>query len=159
MWVLSFRVVRATCGSLTRPAFMWVNRVRWVQVWMVVRELSTGWVVNNVLVQLLFSKMVVPIWHKWIILLLFQTVCLLWTRCWHCCPQRSDASPSDVSRQQSLDMRSWPSCVVPFIDGDVVLSLQCTNQQQSSCIEHHNITLFMPGCFVLRMDKFMCWLF
>ena len=34
---------------------------------------------------------------------------------------------SDVSGQQSLGLRSWPSCVVPFVYGEVVSSSQCTN--------------------------------
>ena len=33
----------------------------------------------------------------------------------------------DLSGQQSLDLRSRPSCVVPFIHGEVVLSPQCSN--------------------------------
>ena len=53
-------------------------------------------------------------------LLHFQTICLLWSRCLQCCPQRNDFSPTDVSRQQSLDLRSWPSYVVSYIYGRVV---------------------------------------
>ena len=42
-------------------------------------------------------------------------VCFLWAVCLHCCPKWNDFSPSDVSGQQSLDLRSWPSYVVPFV--------------------------------------------
>ena len=33
VWALSFRAIRATCGSLTPPALMWVGRTMWGQVW------------------------------------------------------------------------------------------------------------------------------
>ena len=39
---LNFRVTGATCGSLTQPAFMWVARARWAQVWMVVKLSGEG---------------------------------------------------------------------------------------------------------------------
>ena len=71
---------------------------------------------------------VVPAWLRWILLLLFQTFCLFMPICLHCCPQRNDSSPSDLSGKQTLDLRSKPSCVLlPFIYREVVLSLQCTN--------------------------------
>ena len=83
--------------------------------------------------------MVVPIWHRWIPLLLFQTICPLWTRCSHCCPQRNHFSASDVSRLQRLDLSSWPSCVVSFVYGEVVLSPQCINLCSSGYIEQHKL--------------------
>ena len=129
---------------------MWVARARWAQVWLVVK-LSVQhcrWVISNVSGHILCSKTAVPVWHRWILFLLFQTISLLWTRCLHCCPQMNDLCPSDVSRQQSLGLRSWPSCVV--------LSLQCTNPCSSAALNSINyITLFMPGCFVLSRDKFL----
>ena len=104
---------------------MWVFRARCAQVWMVVKlsgEIST------VVGDLLCSKIAIPVWHRWILSLPFQTICLLkMPRCLHCCPQRNDFPPSDVSGQQSLDVRSWPSCEVPFVYGEVVFSPQCTN--------------------------------
>ena len=66
-------------------------------------------------------------------LLLFQTICLLWPRYSHCCPQRIDFSPSAESGQSRLDLRSWPSCVVPLGYGKVVLSPQCTNLCSPGC--------------------------
>ena len=75
----------------------------------------------------LCSKTIVPVWQRWIVLLLFQTIGLLWPRWEHCCLQRKYISTSDVNGQQSLDLRSWSSCVVPFIYGKLVLFPQWTN--------------------------------
>ena len=66
--------------------------------------------------------------------LLFQTICLLWPTCLHCCPQKNDFSPLDVSVQKSPDQRSWPSCGVPFIYGEVDLPHQYTNRYSPGCI-------------------------
>lgn len=41
--------------------------------------------------------------NGWILLHLFQNICLLWPRCLHFCPQRNSFSPPDVSGEQSLD--------------------------------------------------------
>ena len=38
----SFRIVRATCGSLIQPSFMWVDRARWAQVWIIVKWSGKG---------------------------------------------------------------------------------------------------------------------
>ena len=46
--------------------------------------------------------MVIPVWHRWIILLLFQTNSLLWQSCLHCYPQMNEFSPSDVSNLELL---------------------------------------------------------
>ena len=94
-------------------------------------------VIGNVLGQLLCSKMVIPVWHIWIPSPFFQTICLLWGS--HCCHQGNDLSPSDVSGQQSIALRSWPSCVVPFVYGEVVLSPQCTNLCSPGYIEQHKL--------------------
>ena len=56
--------------------------------------------ISNVVGRLLCSKTVVTVWCGWILSLLFQTICLLWTTCSHCCPQRNEFSPSGVSGQQ-----------------------------------------------------------
>ena len=64
---------------------------------------------------------------------------LLSPRCLHCCPQRNDFSPSGVSAQQSPDLRSRPSRVVPFVYGEVVLSPHCTNLCSPGCIELHKL--------------------
>ena len=45
----------------------------------------------------------------------------------------------------SCEFHSWPSCVVPFIYGEVIFSPQCINL--SSCGSINYITLFMPGLF------------
>ena len=91
-------------------------------------------------------------------LLLFEMICLLWPIYSHCCPQRNDVSSSDVSGEQSLDPRSWPSFVVPFIYGEVVLTAQCTYcicAVLAALNIINYITLLMPECFVLRRDKFL----
>ena len=103
------------------------------------REPRCKWLLRNVISHPLCLKTVIPVWYRWIILLLFQTICLLWPKCPRCCPQMNYFSPSDVCGQQSLDLRSWPSCVVPFVYGEVVLSPQCTNLCSPCCIEQHNI--------------------
>ena len=72
------------------------------------------WVISNALGHLLCLKKVIPVWHGCTVLLLFKTICLLWPRFLHFCRQRHDFSPPDVSGQQRLDLRSWPSCIVPF---------------------------------------------
>lgn len=46
----------------------------------------------------------------------------------HYCPQKNDFSPSGADGQQSLDLKSLPSCIVPFVYGEAVLSSKCTNQ-------------------------------
>ena len=75
---------------------------------------------------------------------------LLFSICF-CCLQRKGASG-----QQSLDLRSWPSCVVLFVYGDVVSSPQCTNLCIPGCTEqcklHYSVYAW---CFVLRVDKFL----
>ena len=43
----------------------------------------------------------------------------------------------DVSGQRGVDLRSWPSCVVPFVCVEVVLSPQCTNLYIPGYIEQH----------------------
>ena len=58
--------------------------------------LHCKWVISKILVHLLCSKLVIPVWHGQIILLLFQTDCLHWPRLSHCCPQRNDFPLSDV---------------------------------------------------------------
>ena len=88
---------------------------RWVQVSPGVTQnsgLHCRWVICDVFGHLLCSETVVPVWHRLILLLLVQTICLLWTSCFHCCPHRDDLSPSDVSGQPSVDRRSRPSCAV-----------------------------------------------
>ena len=92
----------------------------------------------------LCSKTVVPVWHRWIPLLLFLTICLLWTRCLHCCPQRNDFSALDVSGQQRLDLRSWPSCV---IYGGVV-----------SFLSHFHIHLTFFNTVKLALALLLAWL-
>ena len=114
--------------------------------------LHCRWVISNVVGPLLCSKKVSPVWHTCILLLLFQTICFLWPRCLHCCPQRNDLSPSDVSEQRSLDLRSWPSCVgrlfcLPNVQICAVLAaLNSINY----------ITLFIPGC--LKWTRIWCLL-
>ena len=49
---------------------------------------------------------------------------------WEC----PDRIVKDLSGQQSFDLRSWPSSVVPFVYEQVVLCFHCTN-------------LCIPGCF------------
>ena len=72
-------------------------------------------------------------------------------------PQRNDFSLADVSVQQSLDFRSWPSCVMPFIHGEVVLSLQCTNLYGPGCIEQHKLHYSL--CLgVLSLEWTSVWL-
>ena len=49
---------------------------------------------------------------------------------------------------------------MPFVYGEVVLAPQCANLCSPDCIQQHKLhstctTLLMPGCFVLRMDKFL----
>ena len=82
---------------------------------------SAGKTIVQVVGRLLFSKMLVPLWHRWIPSLLSQTICLLWPMCLHCRPQRNDLSPSDVSGQQSWSEElallccancSWRGCFV-----------------------------------------------
>ena len=135
----AYRFARATCRTLAQPTFMWIASARWAQMWMVVMLSGERTQSCIVLGHLLCSKKVIPVWHTWIILLLFQTICLLWPRCLHCCPQRNYLSPSDVSGPQSLDLKSWPSCVVPSVYGEVVLSPQCTNLCSPGCIEQHKL--------------------
>lgn len=49
---------------------------------------------------------------------------------------------------------------MPFIYREFVLSHQFTNLCSLGYVEqHYYITLFMPGCFVLRMNKFHWWSF
>ena len=65
-------------------------------------------------------------------------------------------SPSDVRGQQGLYLRSWPSCGVLLIYRDVV----CLPNVQiraflAALYRNCYITLFISGCFVLRMDKFL----
>ena len=71
----------------------------------------------------------------------------------------NDSSPSDVSGQQNLDLRSWPSCVEPFIYGEVLVMLCLPDVQIYAVLAALNSinynTLFMPGRFVLRMDKLL----
>ena len=64
-------------------------------------------------------------------------------------------SPSDVSGQQSLDVRSLPS-YPPSVFGEVV----CLPDVQICAVllfllnNINDITMFMPGCFVLGIDTF-----
>ena len=59
-------------------------------------------------------------------------------------------SPSGVSGQQSLDLRGWTPCVVPFVYGYFCLQI-CAFLPALNSVNY--ITLFMPACFVFRMDK------
>ena len=78
------------------------------------------------------------------------------SRCLHCCPQRNDFSPLYVHGQQSLDLRSWPSCVEQFVYLEVVSSTHCKFVQSWLHLDSiKSITLFMPEYFVLRMGKFL----
>ena len=103
----------------------------------------------NVVGHLLCSKLVVSVWRRWIILLLFITICVLWPRCLHCCPQINDFSQSDV-RPEEL------SCAVPF---DYKSLSFLPNVQISAVLAALNsisyITPLMLGCFVLMMDMFL----
>ena len=66
----------------------------------------------------------------------------------------SSFSLSGQDGQQSLDLRSWPSCVVPLIYGEVVLSPQCTNLCSPAALNSINyITLFYVWMF-LRWTPF-----
>ena len=119
------------------------------------RELSAAMEVgdNNVTGHLLCSKTLVLVWHRRIPLFLFQTICVLWPRCLRFCPQGNDFSPSDVRGLQSLwpeelsllccAVRLWRCCFVQICA--VLAAFNSTNY----------ITVFMAGCFVLRMDKFL----
>ena len=117
---------------------MWIVRARCAQVsgcYAVLGENSvqhSRWVISNVLDHLLF---------------------LLWTRCSHCCPQRNDLPPSDISGQQSLDVRSRPSCVVSFIYGEVV----CLSIAQICAVlaakASSTLLCLCLGVFYFWMDK------
>ena len=139
-------VLTDLCGSLVKPAFVWNSKARWAQVWMAVWGESSiqhyRWVISDVVGHLLCSKMVIPVWHRWIIFLLFQTIGLPQPRCLLIVVPKVMffSSSSDVRGQQSLDLRSWPSCVVSSVYGEVVLSLQCTNLYIASCIELHELS-------------------
>ena len=84
--------------------------------------LHCRWVISHVLGHLLCSKTAIPVRHRWILSLLFQTICLLSSRCLHCCPQKNDFSPSVVSGQWRLEEELallrcaiclWRGCFVP----------------------------------------------
>lgn len=64
----------------------------------------------------------------------------------HYCPQMSVPCPSNVGRLLSLDL----SCAVHV--GVVVLF---PNFVSPICTVIYHIALFLPGCFVLRVDKFL----
>ena len=154
VWECSYRAVKDMCelwvSELIWPLVgRWLNqsscgllrlgepRCEWLLSclgWELSTALELG-LIGSVLGQLLCSNMVVPVWHRWTNLLLFPTICLLWPRCLHCCPQRNDFSPSDLSGQQSLDLRSWPSCVY----GEVVLSPQFLNMCSPGSTEQHKL--------------------
>ena len=51
-----------------------------------------------------------------------------------------------------VHLRSWPPWVGTFIYGEVVLQI-CAGLAALNSINY--ITLSTPGCFVLRMDKFL----
>ena len=65
------------------------------------------------------------------------------------------------SKQGFLSFRSkWTRgagpCVVPFVHGEVVLSPNVQICAVLAALNSINyITLFTPGCFVLRMDEFL----
>ena len=65
---------------------------------------------------------------------------------------------SDVSGKQSHDLRSWPSCAIHLWRVCFCLpNLQCAALATLNSMTY--ITLFMPDCFVLRMNKFHWWSF
>ena len=67
-------------------------------------------------------------------------------KCLHC-PQRNDFSPSDVSGQQSLDLRSPSVLCHLFLVREVVLSLRRAKCAVLAAMNSVNyITLLMPGC-------------
>ena len=70
------------------------------------------WLIRNPEGPLLWSKKAVPVWQGGIPLLLYRTISSL--------SSKECFSPSDLSGQRSLDLRSWPSCLVPLAKGEVV---------------------------------------
>ena len=91
----------------------------------------------------------------WSILLHFQTVCLLWPRCLQCCPQRDDFSPSDVSGQQCHDLEELALLCYSIMKKLFYIPNVhiCAGLATLNIIKF--ITLFLPGCFILRMDNFL----
>ena len=80
---------------------------------------QAGW---HVVGYLLYSERLIPVWQMDSftplsnhLSSLAKMLTLLSSKEWF--------SPSDVSGQQSLGLRSWPSCVVPFFYGRVQLLL------------------------------------
>ena len=93
VWAV-FGAYRVTGGSLIQLAYMWVAGLAEPRCeclfsclgWNSVQHCSWGISrISNVVSLLLCSEMVVPVWHRWILFLHFQTICLLWTICLHCC--------------------------------------------------------------------------
>ena len=86
---------------MTPPAFMWVARARWALVWMVVKLsgegtqycIVGGWYVMS---QAAASEMIVPVWQRW-------NIDLLWPR-WLHCPQNKWV----FSLRCKLTAESWP---------------------------------------------------
>lgn len=68
----------------------------------------------------------------------------------------TDVSPSDVSGQQSLPLSSWSSSVVTFVNAAVVFLPNVHIFAVFAALNQKNyISLFMSGCFVLTVDKFL----
>lgn len=110
MCTQTFRDVRPLEGCWPH----WPSRVllgaRWAQMWQLVRLSGEGiqrctasrWQVMSLATSSL-QRLLFQFDNGWILLHLFQNICLLWPRCLHFCPQRNSFSPPDVSGEQSLD--------------------------------------------------------
>ena len=93
LWVVGQTSLHVGCQGQVSPGgnFCWRGN----------SVLHCRWAISNVLDHPLCSKTDSQI-----------TICLLWPRCSHCCPQRNCFSPADVSGLQILDLRNWSFSVV-----------------------------------------------
>ncbi len=86
---------------------------------------------------LLCWGMVFPLLHRWLPLLLFQTICPPCPKYAHCCPQRTVNFPLGVNRQLNPGL-----CVGPYVCLVVVWFHQCVGLCIPRCTGLHT-----PGCF------------
>ena len=99
-----------------------------------------------------------PFWHGRALLLLFQTLCLLRPRCLRCCLQRNYFPPSDVSGRQSLALRSWPSCVLPFVHGEVVVPPTRWGRSRAKHPGISRVMYFYVVRCIISSRRGRCWL-
>ena len=158
-WNEQLLVVKDTCElwvseSLGPLVGHWLNwpscgifKARWAQVWMVVELSGEG--AQQVTWQAASSFQRWP--FQFYRVEFFQSSFKPFDV--FCCPQRNDLSPSDVSGQQSLDLRSLHSSVVPFVR-KVVLFPWCTNLCIPGCTEQHkqSIAVYVVSNYITAQN-------